>query len=134
MHALNLRESGVSVVVGLPEGSRSRAKAQADGVTVPRRAAGGGGGGHHHDPDAGHGAGQAVPRIHREEPPPGKTLMFAHGFNIRFGNHRPARGVDVPMIAPKALRTPRARSLSRRARARPRCCAVHSDASGSSEL
>jgi len=75
----------VSVVVGLPAGSRSRAKAQADGVTVktPAEAAA------EADiimvltPDTG----QA--KLYRDEIAshlkPGKTLMFAHGFNIRFG-------------------------------------------------
>ncbi len=84
-HALNLKDSGVSVVVGLPAGSRSRAKAEAEGLTVltPSEAA------KRADivmvltPDTG----QA--KLFREDLAPnltpGKTLMFAHGFNIRFG-------------------------------------------------
>ena len=98
-HALNLKDNGVNVVVGLPAASRSRAKAQADGVTVKTPAAAA-------DivmiltPDTG----QA--KLFKEEIAPGlkpgNTLMFAHGFNIRFGTITPPAGVDVSMIAPKA--------------------------------
>jgi ketol-acid reductoisomerase len=101
-HALNLKDNGVDVIVGLPAASRSRAKAQKDGVTVktPKEAAA------EADvimiltPDTG----QA--KLYKEdiEPSlkPGKTLMFAHGFNIRFGTITAPAGVDVSMIAPKA--------------------------------
>src|SRR5439155_851621 len=88
-HALNLRDSGVSVRVGLPEGSASRAKAEKAGLTVHRPA------------EAAAWAEVIMilvpdtkqPKLYREaiEPnlKPGKTLMFAHGFNIRFGTIKP---------------------------------------------
>ena len=101
-HALNLRDSGVNVRVGLPDTSNSRAKAQNDGLTVvtPAQASAWA------DvimilvPDTKQAA------LYREsvEPhlTPGKMLMFAHGFNIRFGAIKPPATVDVAMIAPKA--------------------------------
>jgi ketol-acid reductoisomerase len=101
-HALNLRDSGVSVVVGLPEGSASRAIAEKDGVTVktPAEAAAWADVIMILAPDT------RQPKLFREaiEPhlTPGKTLMFAHGFNIRFGAITPPKTVDVSMIAPKA--------------------------------
>jgi ketol-acid reductoisomerase len=128
-HALNLRDSGVSVVVGLPPGSRSRAKAQRDGLGVrtPAEAAA------EADiimiltPDTG----QA--RLYRDEIAPhlkpGKTLMFAHGFNIRFGTIAAPPGVDVSMIAPKAPGH-RVREVFREGQGTPGLLAVHQDASG----
>ena len=101
-HALNLRDSGVSVVVGLPEGSRSRDKARAAGLTVG---------------DVGEVAKWAdivmilIPdtaqgKAYREEIEPnlaaGNMLMFAHGFNIRFGAITARPDVDVAMVAPKS--------------------------------
>ena len=102
-HALNLKDSGVSVKVGLPAASRSRAKAQAAGLEVG-------------DVADGRRSGPTsimvlVPdttaaKVYREaiEPnlAPGKMLMFAHGFNIRFGTVTPRADVDVTMIAPKS--------------------------------
>jgi len=100
-HALNLHESGVHVVVGLYPGSKSWSKVEAAGLTPltvadAARVA---------DvimiltPDVGQG------KLYREEIAPalqaGKTLMFAHGFNIRFGQIVPPPDVDVSMIAPK---------------------------------
>jgi ketol-acid reductoisomerase len=128
-HALNLRDSGVEVVVGLPEGSRSRARANADGVTVltPSAAA------EAADiimiltPDTG----QA--KLYHEHVAkhlkPGKTLMFAHGFNIRFGTIVPPDGVDVSMIAPKAPGH-RVREVFKEGQGTPALLAVHADASG----
>ncbi|MFI5170277.1 MAG: NAD(P)-dependent oxidoreductase, partial [Vicinamibacterales bacterium] len=101
-HALNLKDNGVKVVVGLPAGSRSRAKAQADGLTVktPAEAAAAADVVMILTPDTG----QA--KLFRDEIAsglkPGKTLMFAHGFNIRFGTITAPPGVDVSMVAPKA--------------------------------
>src|SRR4051812_5687391 len=101
-HALNLRDSGINVVVGLYEGSKSKSKAEAAGLKVlsvaeATKAA---------DfmmvllPD--HVQGD----IYRKEIEPnlkaGKTLMFAHGFNIHFGEIKPPSQIDVSMIAPKA--------------------------------
>jgi ketol-acid reductoisomerase len=128
-HALNLRDSGCDVVVGLPEGSRSRARAQAEGLTVlaPADAA------DQADivmiltPDTG----QA--KLYREEIQPqlrpGNTLMFAHGFNIRFGTIEPAPGVDVSMIAPKAPGH-RVREVFKEGQGTPALLAVHKDESG----
>jgi ketol-acid reductoisomerase len=100
-HALSLRDSGVDVRVGLREGSKSWAKAEAEGlrvVTVAQAA-------EEADlimmlaPD------QHQRHIYAEaiEPNlvPGDALFFAHGFNIRFGYIQPPAGVDVCMVAPK---------------------------------
>lgn len=128
-HALNLQDSGVDVVVGLPEGSRSRARAEADGVrvTTPRTAA------KEADivmvlaPDT------SQPRLYaddiREQLRPGKTLMFAHGFNIRFGTIEPTAGVDVSMVAPKAPGH-RVREVFVQGQGTPGLVAVHADATG----
>jgi ketol-acid reductoisomerase len=100
-HALNLRDSGVEVVVGLAPGSKSRALAEAAGFRVldvadAVRAA---------DvvmiavPDTGQKAvydAEIGPNLR-----PGALLMFAHGFNIRFGRIEPPPTVDVGMVAPK---------------------------------
>jgi len=100
-HALNLRDSGVDVRVGLREGSPSRAKAEAAGlrVTSPASAAA------EADvimllaPDT---AQQAIYKESIEANlRPGDVVMFAHGFNIRFGLIAPPDGVDVVMVAPK---------------------------------
>jgi ketol-acid reductoisomerase len=100
-HALNLRDSGVDVRVGLRADSSSRAKAEAAGLRVlsPADAAA------EADlvmllaPDT------AQPRIYAEDIrphlEPGDALFFAHGFNIRFGTITPPDGVDVAMVAPK---------------------------------
>jgi ketol-acid reductoisomerase len=100
-HALNLKESGVQVVVGLREGSSSAAKATAAGLTVKSIA------------DAAKWADlvmltmpdteqKATYNAHiKRYMKPGKALAFAHGFNIRFKRIRPPKGVDIIMIAPK---------------------------------
>jgi len=128
-HALNLRDSGVDVRVGLPAASASRAKAEQEGLRVvePAQAA------READvvmiltPDTG----QA--KLYREaiEPHlrPGSTLMFAHGFNIRFGTIVPPAGVDVSMIAPKSPGH-RVRELFKEGGGTPALLAVHQDASG----
>jgi len=128
-HALNLKDSGVDVRVGLPATSASRAKAEKDGLRVvdPAQAA------READvvmiltPDTG----QA--KLYREsiEPnlKPGATLMFAHGFNIRFGTIVPAPTVDVSMIAPKSPGH-RVRELFTEGGGTPALLAVHQDASG----
>ena len=100
-HALNLRDSGVDVRVGLAEGSRSRAKAEAEGLTVRSVA------------DAVKDADvvviltpdQVQRHVYAESIQPhlrdGSALFFGHGFNIRFGYITPPAGVDVAMVAPK---------------------------------
>ena len=100
-HALNLAESGVDVRVGLREGSKSKAKAQEAGLRVLSVA----------DaaaeadlvmmllPDTEQGAAytaEIAPHLGE-----GDALLFAHGFNIRFGQIVPAAGIDVAMVAPK---------------------------------
>jgi ketol-acid reductoisomerase len=128
-HALNLRDSGVDVEVGLPAQSRSRAKAQAEGLTVRDVAAAA----ERADivmiltPDTG----QA--KLYREEIQPhlkpGNTLMFAHGFNIRFGTIEAPEGVDVSMIAPKAPGH-RVREVFKEGQGTPGLLAIHKDATG----
>ncbi|MDP9365847.1 MAG: ketol-acid reductoisomerase [Chloroflexota bacterium] len=128
-HALNLRDSGCEVMVGLHEGSASRAKARADGLRVESVA------------DAA-AASQVVMILvpdhvqksvyEREVRPhlgPGKTLMFAHGFNIHFGAIKPPEGVDVSMIAPKSPGH-RLRELFEEGVGVPALLAIHQDASG----
>ena len=128
-HALNLRDSGMDVVVGLHEGSRSRAKAEADGLRVASV------------PDAVRAADVVmvlVPdhiqkRLYEEEIAPnlkpGMALMFAHGFNIHFGAISPPEGVDVTMIAPKSPGH-RLRELYQEGVGVPALLAVHQDATG----
>jgi ketol-acid reductoisomerase len=100
-HSLNLRDSGVTVVVGLRKDSRSRPKAEAEGLRVltPVEAA------READvvmltvPD------ELMAEIYREEIEPGLVagnyLALAHGFNIHFGQIIPPEGVNVFMVAPK---------------------------------
>jgi ketol-acid reductoisomerase len=128
-HALNLKDSGVSVKVGLPATSRSRAKAQAAGLEVDEVAAVS----NWADvimvliPDT------ATAAVYRDaiEPnlAPGNMLMFAHGFNIRFGTITPRADVDVTMIAPKAPGH-RVRELYVEGAGTPALIAVHQDATG----
>ena len=101
-HALNLKDSGVDVCVGLYEGSKSREKAEKQGLTVKTNA------------EAAKWADIIMILINDElqadmykkdiEPNlnEGDMLMFAHGFNIHFGLITPPKFVDVTMIAPKA--------------------------------
>ncbi len=101
-HALNLKDSGVNVVVGLYEGSKSKAKAESQGLTVMsvEEAAKAG------DiimiliPDEKQAA------LYKKSIEPnltaGKTLAFAHGFNIHYGCITPSSDINVIMIAPKA--------------------------------
>ena len=128
-HALNLRDSGVSVCVGLPEGSASRGKAEKEGVTVktPAQAAAWADVIMILAPDT------RQPKLYKESIEPhlarGKTLMFAHGFNIRFGAITPPKTVDVSMIAPKAPGH-RVREVFTEGGGTPALLAVHQDASG----
>src|SRR5512136_2408450 len=100
-HALNLKDSGVDVRVGLHAGSKSRAKAEGAGLRVTSVA------------EAAREADvimvllpdQTQRKVYEEEIKPnltkGKALMFAHGFNIHFGQVKPPPDVDVLLIAPK---------------------------------
>jgi ketol-acid reductoisomerase len=128
-HALNLRDSGVQVRVGLPPGSPSRARAAAEGLAVC---------------DAAEAAAWAdlimvlvpdtvQPALFRESLRPrltaGKTLMFAHGFNVRFGTLDLPGDIDVSMIAPKSPGH-RVRELFLEGAGTPALLAVHQDATG----
>ena len=129
-HALNLRDSGVEVRVALRPGSRSRERAEADGLTVVEGAEAAEWGEVISllTPDTGQAEiyeTQVAPRLG-----PGKTLMFAHGFNIRFGAIRPPPEVDVSLIAPKAPGH-RVRELFVEGGGTPALVAVERDASGS---
>jgi ketol-acid reductoisomerase len=128
-HALNLRDSGVEVRVGLQAGSGSKAKAEKDGLTVmtPSEAAEWGDVIMILAPDT------KQQKIYRESVAPylkaGKTLMFAHGFNIRFGTIKPPASVDVSMIAPKAPGH-RVREVFTEGGGTPALIAIEQDASG----
>ena len=101
-HALNLRDSGVEVVIGLKEGSKSRAKAEEAGFTVhtPAEASAWG------DVIVVLAPDQVQRHVYADDIAPalteGKALVFGHGFNIRFGYIEAPAGVDVILIAPKA--------------------------------
>jgi ketol-acid reductoisomerase len=128
-HALNLADSGIDVRVGLHDGSRSRARAERDGLRVLP-------------------VGDAVkeasitmlltpdtvqPSLYCDcvlpNLAPGNTLMFAHGFNIHYGQITPPAGVDVSMVAPKAPGH-RVREVFAEGFGVPALVAVHQDASG----
>lgn len=128
-HALNLHDSGVNVIVGLYEGSKSKAKAEAAGLKVMSVA------------DAAKAADIIMMLVPDEKQPAiynesikdnleeGKTLAFAHGFNIHFLQIVPPENVDVIMIAPKGPgHTVRSEYLA--GKGVPCLIAVHQDASG----
>lgn len=128
-HALNLRDSGVEVRVGLARDSKSRPKAKKAGLKV----------------DTVEGVAKwadvlmlLVPdhvaaRLYRESIAPfliaGKALFFAHGFNIRFGGIKPPADVDVCMVAPKSPGH-RVREVFQEGGGVPGLVAVHQDATG----
>jgi ketol-acid reductoisomerase len=128
-HALNLKDSGVAVRVGLHDKTRSREKAESAGLQVV-------------------GIGPAAawadvvmmltpdttqPELYAHcvapQLKPGKMLMFAHGFNIRYGTIQPPKDVDVTMIAPKSPGH-RVRELYVEGGGTPALLAVHQDATG----
>lgn len=128
-HALNLKNSACNVVVGLPTGSKSRAKAEADGLQVltPAEAA------EQADvimlliPDELHKS--VFERDIRPGLAAGKMLMTAHGFSLHFGQIVPPADVDVTMIAPKAPGH-MVRRTYQDGVGTPALIAVHQDASG----
>jgi ketol-acid reductoisomerase len=101
-HALNMRDNGCNVVVGLPAGSKSREKAEAEGLSVvtPAVAA------EQADiimiliPDQNHR--EVFERDIRPGLAPGKMLMTAHGFSLHFSQIVPPADIDVAMVAPKS--------------------------------
>ena len=128
-HALNLKESGLNVIVGLYEGSKSAEKAKAQGLEVYKTA------------EAAKKADvimilindEKQAKMYKEDIEPnlkaGDMLMFAHGFNIHFGLIKPPADVDVTMIAPKAPGHT-VRSEYQAGKGTPCLVAVHQDASG----
>ncbi len=128
-HALNLRDSGVSVVIGLPETSKSRAKAESAGLRVLSNV------------EAAKASNVMMvlvpdhiqPDLYEKELKPhltaGKTLMFAHGFAIHFGFIQPPKDIDVSMIAPKAPGH-RVREMFTDGMGVPALVAVHQNVSG----
>ncbi|MCH5274181.1 MAG: ketol-acid reductoisomerase [Lachnospiraceae bacterium] len=128
-HALNMKESGVHVVIGLYEGSKSWAKAEAAGFEVYTAA------------EAAKRADIIMILINDEKQKkmyeesiapnlqPGNMLMFAHGFAIHFGQIIPPKDVDVVMIAPKGPGHT-VRSQYQEGKGVPCLIAVHQDATG----
>src|SRR5512141_3144240 len=128
-HALNLRDSGVDVRVGLHAGSKSRAKAEGAGLRVVSVA------------EAAREADlimvlipdQTQKKVYDEEIAPalgkGKALFFAHGFNIHFAQIRPPAEVDVALVAPTGPGH-MVRRQYQDGRGLPCLIAVHQDASG----
>ena len=129
-HALNLRDSGVEVEVGLRPGSPSRAAAEDAGLTVATPA------------EATSGAqivslllpDQVQPRVYEDEVgpnlAPGAAVLFAHGFNVHFGRIQPPAEHDVIMVAPKGPGHI-VRRLFEEGFGTPAVVAVAQDASGS---
>jgi len=128
-HALNMKDSGINVVIGLHEGSKSKAKAEADGLKVFSVA------------DAVKQADVVMvvipdtmqAKVYDDSIgpnlKPGSMLMFAHGFNIHFGQIKPPPGVDVTMVAPKAPGH-RVREVFKEGAGTPGLLAVQVDATG----
>ena len=128
-HALNLKDSGCNVIVGLYEGSKSKEKAQAQGLKVYPTA------------QAAKMADiimvlindEKQAKMYKEDIEPnlkaGDMLMFAHGFNIHYGLINPPKDVDVTMIAPKAPGHT-VRSEYQAGKGTPCLVAVHQDATG----
>jgi ketol-acid reductoisomerase len=128
-HALNLKDSGFDVVVGLYEGSRSWSRAEAAGLSVKTVA------------QATEGADIVMllvpdnvqPELYKADIAPhlrsGAMLMFAHGFNIHYSQITPPAGVDVTMIAPKCPGH-RLREMFEEGRGVPAILAVHQDVTG----
>ncbi|HXB61868.1 MAG TPA: ketol-acid reductoisomerase [Acidobacteriaceae bacterium] len=128
-HALNLKDSGVQVVVGLREGSPNAEKAKKAGLEVKSVA------------EAAKWADvimnltpdQTAAKVHNTDIAPhltaGKTLLFAHGFNIRFRTINPPADVDVALVAPKSPGH-RVREVFTEGGGVPGLVAVEQDASG----
>jgi ketol-acid reductoisomerase len=128
-HAMNLKDSGLDVRVGLYEGSKSWSKVEAAGLRVCTV-------------DQAAREAQMImmltpdttqAKIYKDHIEPhmteGKTLLFAHGFNIRFGQIVPPKTVDVSMVAPKAPGH-RVREIYEQGGGVPALIAVEQDASG----
>lgn len=131
-HALNAKDSGLTVVVGLHEGSKSRAKAEAEGLTVLSVA------------EATKSADVVMilipdtkqAEVYDAEIAPnlkeGAMLMFSHGFNIHYNTIKPAANVDVTMVAPKSPGH-RVREVFKDGAGVPGLLAIHQDATGQAQ-
>jgi len=128
-HALNLKDNGLNVLVGLYEGSKSKAKAEEEGLKVGLVAEVA------RDSDI---IMMLIPdtsqaEVYKESVQPhllpGNTLMFAHGFNIHYNTIGPPDSVDVSMVAPKAPGH-RMREVFTRGSGVPGLLAIHQDPSG----
>ena len=128
-HALNLRDSGLDVVVGLRKDSSTWDRVEADGLTPV---------GLHEAASGARVVAMLLPDQHQAscyseaiEPnlDPSSTLLFAHGFNIHFGQIRPPEDVDVVLIAPKAP-GPLVRRTYEEGKGTPGLVAIHQDATG----
>ncbi|HVS15854.1 MAG TPA: ketol-acid reductoisomerase [Thermoanaerobaculia bacterium] len=128
-HAQNLRDSGVEVVIGLHQGSKSATAARDDGFEVLSVAAAT----ERADVVMVLAPDHVQKALYDEHVAPrlkaGKTLMFAHGFNIRFGQISPPESVDVSLVAPKAPGH-RVRELFVEGAGTPGLVAVEQDATG----
>ena len=131
-HALNLRDSGVEVVVGLYDGSGSKAKAEREGLKVLSNA---------EAVAASDLVAVLIPDTRQAEVyaneiapnlKPGQTLLFSHGFTIHYQQIAPPPGVNVTMIAPKGPGH-RVRELYQRGLGVPCLVAVGADASGDAQ-
>lgn len=131
-HSLSLKDSGCDVAIGLYEGSKSKAKAEAAGLTVMSNA------------DAAKWADMIMftlpdpiqAKVYEEDVAPnleaGNMLMFAHGFNVRYGFIQAPANVDVTMVAPKAPGH-RVREVFTEGSGVPGLLAVHQDATGNAK-
>jgi ketol-acid reductoisomerase len=128
-HALNLKDSGVDVVVGLRKDSSTWDRVEADGLAPV---------GLHEAASGARVVAMLLPDQHQAscymdaiEPnlDPGATLLFAHGFSIHFGQIRPPKDVDVVMVAPKAP-GPLVRRTYEEGKGTPGLVAIHQDATG----
>src|SRR5436305_5016016 len=128
-HALNLRDSGLEVVVGLYPGSKSWSKAEAAGLKVLTSAEAAKAADVIMILVADHIQGDLYNKEIAPHMTAGKTLMFAHGFNIHFQQIAPPPGIAVSMIAPKAPGH-RVSELYTEGVGVPALVAIHQDASG----
>lgn len=131
-HALSLKDSGCDVVVGLYDGSKSKTKAEADGLSVLSNA------------DAAKWADMIMftlpdpiqAKVYEEEIAPnlkdGDMIMFAHGLNVRYGFIQAPKDVDVTMVAPKAPGH-RVREVFMEGSGVPGLLAIHQDATGNAK-
>ena len=131
-HSLNAKDNGMNVVIGLHEGSKSKAKAEAEGLTVLPVAEA------VKDADVvmilvpDHLQADLYEQEIAANLKPGSMLMFGHGFNIHYGSIKPPSNVDVTMVAPKAPGH-RVREIFKEGAGTPGLLAVQQDATGNAK-